>query len=65
VIAKTLARTDAVVVEAFWHTPGEGAAAIERWPATSLAFTAAGAWCLRGRGGMTAGIKSASVEDKS
>lgn len=50
-IAKTLARTDTVVVEAFWHAPEEGAAAIERWPATSIAFTAAGAWCLRGRGG--------------
>src|SRR5262249_41626611 len=38
-------------VEAFWHAPGEGATAVECWPATSLAFTAAGAWRLRGRGG--------------
>lgn len=50
-IAKALARTGTVVVEAFWHAPGEGAAAVECWPATSLAFTAAGAWWLRGRGG--------------
>src|SRR5262249_22351595 len=50
-IAKTLARTGTVIVEAFWHAPGEGAAAVECWPATSLAFTAAGAWWLHGRGG--------------
>jgi AraC-like DNA-binding protein len=51
VIAKTLACTDAVVVEAFWHVPGEAPAAVEWWPTVSLAFTAAGSWWLRGRGG--------------
>jgi hypothetical protein len=29
-IAKALARTETVIVEAVWHTPGEGAAAIEQ-----------------------------------
>ncbi|HEY7433060.1 MAG TPA: AraC family transcriptional regulator [Streptosporangiaceae bacterium] len=50
-VDKTLARTGAVVVEAFWHVPGEGAAAVEQWPATSVAFTATGAWWVRGPGG--------------
>jgi DNA-binding SARP family transcriptional activator len=43
--------TGTVVAEAFWHAPGQGAAAVECWPATSLAFTAAGTWWVRGRGG--------------
>lgn len=49
--AKALARTETVIVEAFWHAPGEGAAAIEQWPSVSLAFTASGAWWLRGARG--------------
>ena len=42
-----LARTGMVRVDAVWHTPDDGAFAAEESPATSLTFTAAGAWWLK------------------
>ena len=46
-----LARTGMVRVDTVWHTPGDGVVAAEESPATSLTFTAAGAWWLKSSSG--------------
>jgi AraC-like DNA-binding protein len=51
VIEVALARTGAVRVDTVWHTPGDGAVAVEESPATSLTFTASGAWWLEAAAG--------------
>jgi hypothetical protein len=38
-------------VDVFWHTPDDGAVATEQSPATSLTFTASGAWRLKSSAG--------------
>ena len=50
-IEQALARTGAVVVDVVWHTPDDGAVATEQSPATSLTFTASGAWRLKSSAG--------------
>lgn len=38
-------------MDVFWHTPDDGAVATEQSPATSLTFTASGAWRLKSSAG--------------